>query len=343
MVDSEPLRSLKPVVLLGGEGWLGEQLARQQVPVITTSFPSPRSFAARVFGLGFFARRVRRELERRSIRISAIVANDHQECPLALALAQASGGVPVLAILRTPGMSRRDFQKYQCERCDGLMGEGAELRQRLTKWTEKPVALFEEGFVEAEFMPPKPGVGNCPTRLIVIGSEAPRKGFTDFIRAVDEMEAKHPDFRGFHCDFTGTAPAGSEALLAQQRRSSFQFLGRVEGFAQLVRQYDLAVHPSRAETFGMAPIEAMLAGTPTLVSVTGVVGELGLPPAWTFPPGDIASLAERLSALWKQWPELALDLEGVQAQIRKAYHIDHTAGFVRDALAALRAPAHLSQ
>jgi len=332
MVDSTPLRVLDPAVLLGGGGWLEEQLRRQKVPVMVTDFPSPRALKTRLLGLGGWARQAAAVLKARSISPAALIANDHQECPLALALAHVLG-VPVLGILRTPGMTRGDFDKYHCDRCQGLMGEGGELRARICGWTTKRVGLFEEGFTEVEFMPLKPWPAACPRRLIAIGSEAPRKGFTDFIEALHLLEARLPDFPGFDCEFTGSQPPGSAALLARPTRSTFRFLGRVEGFAGLVRGHDLAVHPSRAETFGMAPVEAMLAGTPTLVSVTGVVGGLALPEAWKSPPGDIGALADRLAALWQSWP--ALDLADVQAQIRRGFHIDHTAGFVRAELDAL--------
>lgn len=335
LVDSAPLRPLEPAALIGGEGWLSQQLSRHGVPFVATPFPSPRGFLTRLFGLDGFARRVKTRLEAQRVQPAAVIANDHQECPLALAIARAFGGLPVLAILRTPGMTRADFDKYHCERCDGLMGEGWELRERVADWTTKKVSLFEEGFTESEFMPSKPYPLACPRRLLVIGSEAPRKGFTDFIAAIHQIEAAHSDFPGFHCDLTGTRPEAAEALLNKPSRSSFHFLGRVEGFAHLVREYDLAVHPSRAETFGMAPIEAILAGTPTLVSITGVVGHLDVPAPWAFSPGDVSGLADRLIALWRQWPHLALDVGRLQTQIRRSYHIDHTAGFVRDHLASL--------
>lgn len=338
MVESAPLRTLKPAALVGGVGWLTEQLVRQAVPFVSTPFPSPRALTTRIFGLRSFSKRLLPVLKENYIEPAAIVANDHQECPLAQAISQALGGIPVLAILRTPGMTRADFDKYLCDRCDGLMGEGKELRQRLTGWTKKRVSLFEEGFTESEFMPAKPLAPACPPRVIVIGSEAPRKGFTDFIEAIHRLEARHPDFPGFHCDFTGSQPSDNEALLARPTRSSFHFLGRVEGFANLVRQYDLAVHPSRAETFGMAPVESLLAGTPTLVSVTGIVGELALPAAWTFPPGDSETLSHRLAMLWQRWLELRPDIPAIQTQIRGSFHIDHTAAFVREELQALGLP-----
>ena len=100
---------------------------------------------------------------------------------MAIALAKELGGLPVLSILRTPGMSLRDFKKYRCDASRTLMGEGRELQRRIKDWTSKPIALFEEGFEEPEFLPLKSIPSTCPSRLLLIGSEAPPKGFTDFI------------------------------------------------------------------------------------------------------------------------------------------------------------------
>jgi len=286
-------------------------------------------------GLSRFARHTARRLESSSIRPRALVANDHQECPLALALSRQLGNLPVLAILRTPGMSNRDYYKYRCNECHGLMAEGTDLLEKVRAWTDKDVALFEEGFTEDEFHSPKPPPAGFPDRILVIGSEAPRKGFTDFIEALDLIESNHRDFPGLHCDFTGTEPADAGDLLARPRRSSFKFLGRVDGFAKLVRGYDLAIHPSRAESFGMAPLEAILAGVPTLVSTTGIIASLPFPDSWAFPPKSPPEIATRLAHLWKQWNVSPLDLAALQSEIRARFHIDHTASFVRKSLADL--------
>ena len=330
LVESSPLRPMNPVALLGGAGWLSEELQRQGTPALITRFPSPRALMSRMLGFGMFARRVIGMLHSRAVTPAAIIANDHQECPLAFALAEKLGGIPVLGILRTPGMSRADFDKYGCDRCNGLMGEGTELRERVQAWTSKDVGLFEEGFAEAEFLPLKVWPAACPKRVLVIGSEAPRKGFLDFIEAVRRLEAEVPAFPGFECDFTGSRPAD---LPQGPTRSIFHFLGRVDDFPSLVRRFELAVHPSRAETFGMAPIEALIAGTPTLVSLTGEARRLALPGDWTFPPGDVSALSDRLAGLWRRWP--ALDLQALQAQVRHGYHLDRTAGRVRHELLKL--------
>jgi len=336
LVESSPLRELNPLVLLGERGWLEARLKQQGVRTLVSRFASSRSLAARLFGIRPWARSTAGKLRNLSFSPQAIVANDHQECPLAFALSSALGGIPVLGILRTPGMTQRDFEKYECERCDGMMAVGRELQDRLGQWTRKPVELFEEGFNDSEFKPPRSWPTSCPQRVIVLGSESPRKGFTDFIEAVHRLETAHPDFPGFDCDFTGTRTGEILGVLTRPHRSRFQFLGRVEAFSDRVRQYELAVHPSRAETFGLAPIESLIAGTPTLVSLTGVVCELSLPCEWVFPPRDIVALTERLAAFWRDWP--LLPIARVQEQIRSRFHIDRTAGRVRAQLQKICLP-----
>jgi glycosyltransferase involved in cell wall biosynthesis len=329
LARSVVLQDLRPAALLGGDGWLSGHLQQAGVPVAVTDFPSPRSLRTRLLGLGGFVASAVSLLRERGIRPSCLVANDHQECPMALALSQALGSIPVLAILRTPDMSRRDFVKYRCGGCQRLMAVGEEFLERVRSRAGHPVSLFQEGFSEAEFLPPRPLPPRCPRRLLVSGSEVPRKGFADFIAAVLKLEADHPDFPGFQCDFTGSEPDEARAWLARPARSTWRFLGRVEDYPSLVTGYDLVVHPSRNETFGLAPVEAWIAGTPTLVSLTGAIVRLDLPPAWTFPPRDIDALAARLWGLWENWPVLLPDLGGVQGRIRSRFHIDQTAVLVR--------------
>lgn len=327
LVDSAPIRPLDPVVLLNSDGWLSDQLCRQGTPYCVFPFKSPRSLSTRIFGLSTWAKSAAAALGETRSQIRCIVANDHQECPLGLALAKTLGGLPVLSILRSPGMSKRDFEKYSCDASQAVMVEGRELQVRVKRWTSKSVSLFEEGFEEAEFQSAKTLPTSCPRRVLLIGSEAPRKGFTDFIEALQILEHRRPDFPGWTCDLTSAHTEAIDALLAKPTRSKFHFLGRIEGFSSRVREYDFAIHPSRAETFGMAPIEAILAGTPTLLSTTGVAAELSLPWSWTFPPGKITSLSEHLEFIWEYWPPI--DIPAIQAEIRARFHINHTASAVR--------------
>jgi|GEM_PF-592443 len=323
MMRSSLVKGLRPAVLIGSRGWLYDHLEKLGIPVVESHFPRLRRLHIQLVGLGGFGKKSRRLLSEKGIYPRTIVANDHSECPLALELSRYHGGVPVVGILRTPGMTQRDFEKFRCEGCDRLLVVGEELRTKVQAWTSKPLILFEEGFAGEELHEPLPWKAEFPERLLVIGSEKPRKGFTDFIHALDLLEEKYPDFPALQCDFTGSMPDDAP-LMQKSRRARFRFLGRVNEYVQLVRQYPLAVHPSRAETFGMAPLEAILAGVPTLLSVTGAVDELDIPEIWKFQPSQPEQIAAKLEALWLDWPKDGIDLKNLQRGIMERFHIDHT-------------------
>lgn len=343
MVLSNTIRKLIPAVLIAQSGWLSETLEKHGVPTIVRQWPGPRSLRARLGGLNRFARNAASTLKGEGINPDVLIANDHQECLLAHALSRALGGVPIMAILRTPGMDERDFEKYQCGDCEVIFGEGHELRERIEKWTNRTIPIFEEGFTESEFHVPKDMADEFPSRIFVAGSEEPRKGFSDFFEALHQLEKEQPNFPGWDCHLTGHRPDDetSQYLANQSFRSRFTFLGRVDNFIEAASEFALAIHPSRSESFGMAPLELILAGIPTLVSSTGVIEKLEIPNAWKFPPGDPNALASCLQNLWQTWPNASPEIHSIQEQIRKEYHIEHTAAQV--ALEAHRLGSQPSQ
>lgn len=338
MVLSEAISNFNPAVLIAESGWLSETLGGHGVPVIARQWPSPRSLKARLGGLKSFSREIVRAMREKGIYPDVIIANDHQECVLAQALSCGFGGVPTIAILRTPGMDQRDFEKYRCGDCDVIFGEGHELRERVETWAGRAVPIFEEGFIEEEFREPKCRLDGFPERIFVAGSEEPRKGFADFFEALFQLEKEQPDFPGWGCHLTGRRPNDetSQRLLDRSFRSRFTFLGRVDGFIEAAGEFDLAIHPSRAESFGMAPLELILAGIPTLVSTTGVIQKLEIPEAWKFPPSDPDALASCLQNLWLNWSDSSPDVQSIQEQIREEYHIEKTAAPIANEVRRLR-------
>ena len=60
----------------------------------------------------------------------------------------------------------------------------------------------------------------------------------------------------------------------------------------------MAVVPSRyQEILPLAALEAMAAGLPVVAARSGGLAEI-VPEEGLYPPGDVAALAERLTALW---------------------------------------------
>ena len=262
----------------------------------------------------------------------AIVANDHQECLLALALAKAAGGIPVIAILRTPGMSRNDFEKYQCNQCDHLFARGEQLTAKVAQWGRSDVTCMLGSFSEDDLSPPLSHTSSFPTKILVAGSEEPRKGFADLIEAVKLVEQVEPDFPAIEFTCTGDMTEALDELTNQPLRSSFTFIGRVENFSAYARSFHLAIHPSRSESFGMAPLELLLAGVPTMISSTGITPELPMSVPWIFPPESPQILSQAICELWKNWPIHQLNLNDIQHHILDHFHISFTATSLTQAL-----------
>lgn len=327
IVTSDAIRDLNPFVLLGDDGWLDSFLSEQSIPHIIRSWPSPRSFIGRLGGLDQFSKQLLKHLHAQGLTPRAIIANDHQESLLAQSLAKASGGPPVAVILRTPGMNQNDFKKYQCNRCDHIFARGEDLAARARQWSGRDVSCMLGSFTDSDFLPPHPTPAAFPTRILVAGSEEPRKGFADFLEALFLIEQSEPDFPALDCVFTGVEPTDEQctSILKSPFRSQFHFKGRIDQFIDFAQDFDFAIHPSRAESFGMAPLELILAGIPTLVSTTGIIEELNIPSAWKFQPKKPAELAEKLTNLWKNWSKIAPDTQLIQAHIHEHYHISQTA------------------
>jgi glycosyltransferase involved in cell wall biosynthesis len=124
---------------------------------------------------------------------------------------------------------------------------------------------------------------------LAAGRLTPEKGFADAIAAcararvplvvagdgpqIDELRSLGGDVR-----FTGRIPAGELAALR--------------------RQAAVAIVPSRyAEILPLAALEAMAAGLPVVAAHAGGLAEV-VPAEGLYPPGDVAALAERVTALW---------------------------------------------
>lgn len=326
LMRHETIRKWNPVLVCSPGGWLPAECARFGVPVIEQEFPRSRSLWGRLSGNASFARQVARKLEARGLKPSLVHANDHQEGLLGLKLA-ATLNVRTAMFLRSPGMTERDYRKYRCGEHQFLSAVGDEFRARAQAWEKsKKIELIYDGIYADEFSPPKPKTPAAPERVLVVGSPLGWKGWADLTAALYLLEQKGAKLPG-NFDFTGTEPERANNDLKLERLSKIRcnFLGRVEGFRELVRSYDLVINPSRMETFGMAAIEVLAAGVPLLSSRSGVIEQVQLNPEMLFAPNDPAALAGALENLFRRWSDIGFGIDGAQKLIRAKFLIDHSA------------------
>jgi glycosyltransferase involved in cell wall biosynthesis len=125
--------------------------------------------------------------------------------------------------------------------------------------------------------------------FLAVGALEPRK-------APDVLARAHALARreGLQADLVF---AGEGRLAATLQGEGVQVLGRVDALGALYRDALALVMPSRLEGFGFPPLEAALAGTPSIVSDLPVFTETLGDAALRVPPGDERALADALLRL----------------------------------------------
>jgi UDP-glucose:(heptosyl)LPS alpha-1,3-glucosyltransferase len=121
-------------------------------------------------------------------------------------------------------------------------------------------------------IPPRPDrlVGNDVGVIGFVGKEWKRKGLDIAARIIAELRQQRPNLQ-----FLVAGPDPDEIRhLFQGWDGGFQLLGETDS-TPLYAQFDLLLHPARAEPYGMVIAEARAAGVPVLVSSNcGIAPEL---------------------------------------------------------------------
>jgi glycosyltransferase involved in cell wall biosynthesis len=136
--------------------------------------------------------------------------------------------------------------------------------------------------------------------ILAVGTIEPRKDLPLLVEAFDQLAATQDDV----ClVVAGQDGWGSEAFAAAVERA--QHGDRVictgwvddRGRADLLAGAQVFAYPSKYEGFGLAPLEAMTAGTPVVTTRAGALPEVLGDAARFVAPGDVDDLAGALASL----------------------------------------------
>jgi glycosyltransferase involved in cell wall biosynthesis len=134
--------------------------------------------------------------------------------------------------------------------------------------------------------------------LLCVARLSPQKGVDTAIRALPRIRRDHADAVLL---VLGEGPERQrlETLAGELGVSGSVLMpGRVGDVAALYRRADVVVHPARWEGFGLALLEAMLAGKPVVATRAGSAPEVvGEESGTLVPPDDAQALGEAVSSL----------------------------------------------
>ena len=175
--------------------------------------------------------------------------------------------------------------------------------------------------VSAEFSPaaatgPGPGfasLGIDRPYVLFVGCLEPRKGLEvlldAYLRLLEQGDAHE------QLVIAGKPGWGYESVLARARRRDLRGRVRIIGYVDqetlpaLYAKARAFVYPSRAEGFGLPPLEAMASGVPTVATDTSALAENLEGAAELVPVGDARRLADALGRVLRD--------ESLRASLRK--------------------------
>jgi glycosyltransferase involved in cell wall biosynthesis len=214
---------------------------------------------------------------------------------------------------------------YACSVCRYT----AEMTERVFKLPLSSSAVL---YNPVETPPAAQELRRASNRVIFSGTLTPKKGIVSLIKSWPLVAAADGGAELYIFGKDGRAPDGTSmrdflnAMLPVQVRPSVHFYGHVSRakLFEVYRTAGLAVFPSYAEAFAIAPLEAMACGCPTIFSKRGSGPELlthgreGL----LVDPDKPEEIAESILSVLRN-PSLARDLgEAGRVRIREAFSID---------------------
>ena len=197
----------------------------------------------------------------------------------------------------------RRLLRRNLQRAGALTATSEFLRRETLRHTDRAVTVIPFG-VDTELFTPGPEPGPAPDAGVRVGAARRlerRSGIDILLRAVALLRRHRPEL-SLRLDLAGAGPERPELERLAGRLGlddCVRFAGQVarRNMPDFLRRLDAAVLPSRAESFGVAALEAAACGVPVIAARVGGLPETVLDDrtGLLLPPADPTALAYALA------------------------------------------------
>ena len=186
-----------------------------------------------------------------------------------------------------------------------------------------------------------PGGPTLPPRarvLLAVSRLEEQKGLDVAIDALARVRERHPDAVLVVLGLGSQERALEDLAAAHGISDAVHLAGSVGDVTDWLRRAELLVHPARWEGFGLALLEAMLAGLPIVASEVSSIPEIVVDGSTgvLVPPDDVAALTEAIGSLLDEPARAralgAAGLERARNSFSVAAMTERTLAVYRDAL-----------
>lgn len=204
------------------------------------------------------------------------------------------------------GLLHKALLKFSLRKADHLFSTSRAMAREAVLYTDKTFAITPFGVNTALFSPEKRTRAAGDGRFVIgtVKSLAPAYGIDRILQAAALVKRMHPEIP-LTLRIAGNGPCAEEyRALAEHLglADAVVWLGFIsqEEAAQEWANMDLAVIPSRAESFGVSAVEAQASGTPLLISDVPGLMEAGCPgeSCVVVPGGNPRALADAIAELY---------------------------------------------
>jgi L-malate glycosyltransferase len=281
------------------------------------------------FGM-FSAKRIARFIEKENIElVHAHVARDY----IAASVATRSAGNARMLLTRHVMFPMKPFHRFALRNVRAAIAVSPPVRDQMIRiFPLEKVRLIPNGIIMSES--PDAGAGrgfremhdipaDAPL-VATLGELKPLKGQRDFVLAANEIVKRIPV-----CRFV---IAGKDNSIDQRFRRELKRLVRVlrlddrvlwldwlEDINPILAAADLFVSPSHTESFGLAILDAMAAGTPVVATATDGARELLAAEDALVPVKDPLALAQKICHLLENDEARRLLGEGLKRSARERF------------------------